>query len=46
MNGWLNLLIAGSTAVVLGAVSWHLIEKRMLKLKNISFNKIFIRQGS
>ncbi|MDD5703942.1 MAG: acyltransferase [Dehalococcoidales bacterium] len=39
MNGWLNLLIAGSIAVLLGAASWHLLEKRMLKLKSMSFSK-------
>jgi peptidoglycan/LPS O-acetylase OafA/YrhL len=44
MNGWLNLAIAGSIAVLLGAISWHLIEKRMLKLKRIPLNKFTIRQ--
>ncbi len=39
MNGWVNLLIAGSIAVLLGAASWHLLEKRMLRLKTIAFRK-------
>jgi len=45
MNGWLNLLIAGGIAVFLGAASWHLLEKRMLKLKNLSFRKYPLRQS-
>ncbi len=45
MSGWLNLLIAGSGAVLLGAVSWHLLEKRMLQLKTVSFKKHFLRQS-
>ncbi len=45
MGGWLNLLIAGSFAVLLGAASWHWLEKRMLSLKNLSFRKSTIRQS-
>jgi peptidoglycan/LPS O-acetylase OafA/YrhL len=45
MSGWLNLLIAGSGAVLLGTVSWHLLEKRMLQLKTVSFKKHFLRQS-
>ena len=45
MSGWLNLLIAGSLAVLLGAVSWHLLEKRMLLLKTLSLKKRLLRRS-
>jgi peptidoglycan/LPS O-acetylase OafA/YrhL len=37
MNPWFLILLSTSITIILGALSWHLVEKRMLKLKNTKF---------
>jgi peptidoglycan/LPS O-acetylase OafA/YrhL len=35
INPWVLFLLAGLTTYTIGALSWHLVEKRMLRLKSI-----------
>ncbi|MGA2159124.1 MAG: acyltransferase [Dehalococcoidia bacterium] len=40
INPWLMVLISFCMAFVLGGLSWHLVEKRMLKLKSVDIRQI------
>lgn len=41
INPWLLFLMSGSITVVMAALSWHLVEKRTLKLKDYKLPLVF-----
>jgi len=40
MNPWINFSISLVISLVLGALSWHICEKRFLKLKDLPFSRL------
>lgn len=39
MNPWVNFAISLVVSLILGALSWHLCEKRLLKFKSLPFSR-------